>query len=1533
MLDNIANNNGSTRFGPDLLTKLDAWRDAVRARKILETHDKSLVSEGVFWLVAYYLGVTTLISHIDMAPAVIKEEPEEGVPSPHPYNTNMRTMKYLENTPLDDRSFRWDEMHSPYVNALLSHTSAPNHVQITTLWDTGADQSVCSLDVLEKMGCIDAIEKPEGRTRLITASGNITKVIGTIDLCMTFEDMHDPRLKTTVSHSFNVVPEGMMVKKMILGSAFIMSGAYRKCSAKHSFILEPSDSVYVRGHTKIEVKLTPKRDLESQDLYVKYKSKLLPKQGEWIPLNLIVSKYDNINRSNAVYMVDSVDKGLKIAPISTKLDKDNDVLVHVSNITDKPIDLHPNKCIGLLKRIDRHTDAAMKINALKIGPEREIDLSVVDVFTGDIFKDPKKKKTLTEEDELAFEVCNVDFFNHTREKDMEQVMEEPKGLEISLPSQSTKKRLRDRFKLDHIDNAKKQRLIEIIENFPEVWGENKLDVGCVPEVEIPIHTDGKVFCDRFRPFPRGTHHIIMKILREFEDASILKIAPNSPYAMNVFLVKKPLSEEYLKQHPDAYNDPENYRLVIDGTSLNLHTIGHSMAMGTFDDLYNKIGTSKYLISLDIISAFHSLKIKSDHQVFTSFYTPIQGTKMCYSRLPMGLKNSSLEFCKFINGIFREIEQNSAIWVDDICLFADTFEELLRVFEKALRILSQSRMKMLPHKTAILPLEMKFCGLIWNREGTLDIPAAKIEAFANWKLPMTTRHDVASWLSSLNFYRDFLGDFAEDAKPFSKMLKKGAKIVWEKEQQDAFDRIINKLRNHVKRYIPPPDAHFSVYSDASNVAAGGRLTFKDADNIERLVACYSRTFKDSVVAYATYHKELMAFIYTLRNYEPYIVHSNCIAFVDAIALTYLALTKNSTPSIMRQAIYLSKFHNLKVVHIPGKKNVVDIHTRLPAQEREVRSRTAIKPLTQAEAEALCQSIVIPEGKMFDEVNIRQLIASTPLPSIFQKKYKCRCVVQIPPKAIDMLKVREKSPFEEENKTLNGEDKDQLLRNDNFVKKLDRDTLHDMMALTIDDDLQARKITDAYVTLISTSHLAPDDMVRMQKLDPECVRIATNVKRGSGRGFYIGDNGVLYKRKTLKHSMEKDRIVLPIMLFEPLMLKIHAAPLIGSHVGPKNTYDTLKNIYYFKDMKEMIQEYVDHCVFCQIGKNYGLLKTVSHGNVRATRPREIIAIDLSFSFEKTKQGEIGIMLILDLYSGFTVAAPIKSKHSGELLKKLRYTYLMQFQLPLIIRSDSETSFLHGEFADFCKANKIEQRPCSSGAQWGNGAAEKRLHMLKCQLSAAMADTSHTFSWVELLPHIIMVNNNTVKIGDKTPHQLMFNTVDNWSYDLSAHWPQRFSENEFEECNRQLEEYFKQIRQLELDKHYAKILREYNAGKVVRNINIGDFQWLLNIKIPQGTGNALRPRYLGPYKVIDIVDKVTAVLIHIHTGSIIRRHFNFLKPVKFDAGRLILPTGWDIEFKPKESTDNKMRDNETPPLRRSERIRNLFGRKDKSGDNDKK
>jgi len=384
-------------------------------------------------------------------------------------------------------------------------------------------------------------------------------------------------------------------------------------------------------------------------------------------------------------------------------------------------------------------------------------------------------------------------------------------------------------------------------------------------------------------------------------------------------------------------------------------------------------------------------------------------------------------------------------------------------------------------------------------------------------------------------------------------------------------------------------------------------------------------------------------------------------------------------------------------------------------------------------------------------------------------------------------------------------------------------------------------------------------------------------------------------------------LPKSLFRPLLQKAHSAPNIGAHIGPTLLEQTFREKYFYPKLKEQIQEYCDACILCQIGKSDLHKISISPGNIRASYPRQIVALDLALSFPETPKKEIGILLIVDLFSSYCVATPIKTKLSKEILNKFIYTYAMQCQNPLIIRSDSESGIIMGEFKEYCDMHDIKQVPCSSGSSWINSPAEKKIHVIKDQLRCIIAQSNNKADWTKILPQICCVNNNTVRSGHFTPYEIFFGCKNSKQTDMILKIDAKSDMSSYIDAKRRINDQITQLQQDHLSKHYDKIINKYNKNKVEKTFKQGELVWLKNIRIPSLTGNAINPRYLGPYRILQIIDTVTAIIMHSTNGAVYRRHFNFLKPCIINDNSIIIPDGWDHDFT----------QTETAGPRRSERI----------------
>ena len=91
-------------------------------------------------------------------------------------------------------------------------------------------------------------------------------------------------------------------------------------------------------------------------------------------------------------------------------------------------------------------------------------------------------------------------------------------------------------------------------------------------------------------------------------------------------------------------------------------------------------------------------------------------------------------------------------------------------------------------------------------------------------------DVRKFLGLANYYRRFIKNFAQVARPMNVLTRKDVKWQWKEEQQKAFDELKRVFTTRPVLVVPDLDKEFRVEADASNYATGGVLSMKGSDEL-------------------------------------------------------------------------------------------------------------------------------------------------------------------------------------------------------------------------------------------------------------------------------------------------------------------------------------------------------------------------------------------------------------------------------------------------------------------------------------------------------------------------------------------------------------------------------------------------------------------------------------------------------------------------------------------------------------------------------
>jgi len=125
-------------------------------------------------------------------------------------------------------------------------------------------------------------------------------------------------------------------------------------------------------------------------------------------------------------------------------------------------------------------------------------------------------------------------------------------------------------------------------------------------------------------------------------------------------------------------------------------------------------------------------------------------------------------------------------------------------------------------------------------------------------------DVRAFFGLASYYRKFVQNFSSIAEPLSALTKKGVRLSWSPEAQQAFERLKRALAETVTLAYPQPDQTFILYTDASDVAVGAILS-TTVDGVERPIAFFSRVMNSAQLNYCATRRELLAVIAGLHHF--------------------------------------------------------------------------------------------------------------------------------------------------------------------------------------------------------------------------------------------------------------------------------------------------------------------------------------------------------------------------------------------------------------------------------------------------------------------------------------------------------------------------------------------------------------------------------------------------------------------------------------------------------------------------------------------
>ena len=281
--------------------------------------------------------------------------------------------------------------------------------------------------------------------------------------------------------------------------------------------------------------------------------------------------------------------------------------------------------------------------------------------------------------------------------------------------------------------------------------------------------------------------------------------------------------------------------------LNAKTKKDAFPLPRLSEFLDAAVRAKFLSSLDLASGYHQVKVREQDREKTAFITPMGLYE--YVRMPFGLCGAPATFQRLMQRCVGDlVYQMLFVYLDDICIYSKTFTDHLEHLDAVFTRLKRHGPKLKPSKCHLFCKEVKYLGHVLSEEG-ISAEEEKTKAIRNWPVP-TTLKKLRSFIGFASYYRRFISDFAQLARPLHALTgvcqghdPKYFRNRWSPECQEAFDSLKS-------RFISAPILAFADFSkpfiidvDASQSGLGAVLS-QIQEGCEKVIAFASRTLRDN-----------------------------------------------------------------------------------------------------------------------------------------------------------------------------------------------------------------------------------------------------------------------------------------------------------------------------------------------------------------------------------------------------------------------------------------------------------------------------------------------------------------------------------------------------------------------------------------------------------------------------------------------------------------------------------------------------------------
>ena len=465
-------------------------------------------------------------------------------------------------------------------------------------------------------------------------------------------------------------------------------------------------------------------------------------------------------------------------------------------------------------------------------------------------------------------------------------------------------KLKSEIDMGELSEEQKKTVYNMLLKTKSALAINENDIG---KAKVTPHkivlTNNTPIWQKPRRFAEPVNEEIERQCKELEMMEIIEKS-NSPWSSPVVPIRK----------VDG-----GLRLCIDYRKVNSVTKPEKFPMPNLSDSIYSAHNIKFFSKIDLVKGYYQVPIDEESQPMTAFST--QHNQYHFKRLSFGLKNSGIQFQRNMQEVLSEFSSKKVIvYIDDIMIISETFEEHLDIIERVLTTLWKNGIKIKVSKCEFFKEEISFLGHIISKNGIKKCPKF-IDKIQNFPKPANI-NQLRKFLGLANFQRKFVDNFSVIAKPLSACTTgpKNKALTWTDEMEEAYAKIKEKLVQEVSLSFPDysEDAEpLELYVDASGVGAGACLLQKQ-NGVYKTIAYSSTAFSITEQKYSTIERELLALRWGVKNFRAFLFGITFIIYTDHKPLLYLHNMSRDHARLSRTLSELEEY-DFEIKYRPGKDN--------------------------------------------------------------------------------------------------------------------------------------------------------------------------------------------------------------------------------------------------------------------------------------------------------------------------------------------------------------------------------------------------------------------------------------------------------------------------------------------------------------------------------------------------------------------------------------------------------------------------------------